>query len=598
MKTRRFHSSATSPGIAIGKVFHIHTRGFLFTRTWVRDLDIEDEVSRFRGAIQKSKEQLSYIQAKMCRFQGHDQIKIIESYRMFLQDDMLVAATIKNVEDFKINAEWALDKTLNQLKLSFLNVNEDYFLERRQDIDYIGRRIMDNLMGCHEMPLQDFPKEDTILVTHDLSPAEIASLPKDIVKGFVMSVGGETSHSAIISRALEIPAIFGIKEVFDNVEDGETVILDGIKGLLIASPHKHELEQYHLMQQKYRALEHILMQDIHLPAQTQDGHRISIEANMELVEEIPSVIDHGAEGIGLYRTEYLFLNRIDEPSEEEQFSKYVEVLSSLRPRPVTIRTIDLGGDKLALSQVYEAQANPALGLRAIRLCLKEVGLFKTQLRALFRASMHGNLRILLPMISSVEEVLRVKKIIREVKKDLIAKSVQFKDDVPLGIMIEVPSAVFMAAELAKEVDFFSIGTNDLIQYGLAIDRVNEHVSYLYNPYHPAVLRMIGQTVKMAKRQGIKVSICGEMAGDPLSITLMVGMGLDALSMNPISIPRVKKTLRSVTKSKSLQILKGALSLSTAEEVEKYLKKKTSQMLPGDVKKLNILKTEAPVQKQS
>lgn len=598
MKTRRFHSSATSPGIAIGKVFHIHTRGSLFTRTWVRDKDIEDEVSRFRSAIQKSKEQLSYIQTKMCRFQGHDQIKIIESYRMFLQDDMLVAATIKNVEDFKINVEWALDKTLNQLKLSFLNVNEDYFLERRQDIDYIGRRIMDNLMGCHEMPLQDIPKEDTILVAHDLSPAEVASLPKETVKGFVMSVGGETSHSAIISRALEIPAIFGIKEVFDDVEDGETVILDGIKGLLIASPHKHELEQYHLMQQKYRALEHILMQDIHLPARTQDGHRISIEANMELVEEIPSVIDHGAEGIGLYRTEYLFLNRIDEPSEEEQFSKYVEVLSSLQPRPVTIRTIDLGGDKLALSQVYEAQANPALGLRAIRLCLKEVGLFKTQLRALFRASIHGNLRILLPMISSVEEVLRVKKIIREVKKDLTSKDVQFKDDVPLGIMIEVPSAVFMAAELAKEVDFFSIGTNDLIQYGLAIDRVNEHVSYLYNPYHPAVLRMIEQTVKVAKRQGIKVSICGEMAGDPLAITLMVGLGLDALSMNPISIPRVKKTLRSVTKSKSLQILKGALALPTAEEVEKYLKKKTSEMLPGDVKKLNILKTETPAQKQS
>lgn len=591
MKTRRFHSNATSPGIAIGCAFHLHNRGTPFVRTWIKDRDIENESIRFRQSIQKSKDQLSYIQAKMCRFQGHDQIKIIESYRMFLQDDMLVAATIKNIEQFKINAEWALDKTLNQLKLSFLNVNEDYFRERRQDVDYVGRRVMDNLMGSHEFPLSDLPKGDTILIAHDLSPAEVASLPKERVKGFAMEMGGETSHSAIISKALEIPAIFGVKEIFDQIDDGEMIILDGIKGLLIVSPHKRELDQYRLLQQKYSALEQILLQDIHLPAETQDGFRINIEANMELVEEIPSLIQHGAEGIGLYRTEYLFLNRIDEPSEDEQFAKYIEVLDSLNPKPVTIRTIDLGGDKLALSQTYEAQANPALGLRAIRLCLKELPLFKTQLRALFRASVHGNLKILLPMISSVEEVLRVKKIIREVKKELTLKNILFKDDVPLGIMVEVPSAVFMANELAKEVDFFSIGTNDLIQYGLAIDRVNEHVSYLYNPFHPAILRMILQAVRAAKKAGIKVAICGEMAGDPLAITLMIGMELDSLSMNPISIPRVKKILRSVTKKQSALILKGALALPTSEDVEKFLKKKTSPLLPGDVRKLNILKSE-------
>lgn len=591
MKTRRFQSSATSPGIAIGRAHRIHNRGTPFVRTWIKDQDVGDEVFRFRNAIQRSKEQLSHIQAKMCRYQGHDQIKIIESHRMFLQDDMLVATTIKNIEQFKINAEWALDKTLAQLKLSFLNVNEDYFRERRQDIDYIGRRVMDNLMGTPEVPLADLPKGEHIIIAHDLSPAEVASLPKDRVRGFAMEVGGETSHSAIISRALEIPAIFGVKGIFEQIDDGEMLVLDGIKGLVIASPHHHELEQYRTMQRKYMALEEILMQDIHLTAETKDGYRIRIEANMELIEEIPSLLQHGAEGIGLYRTEYLFLNRLDEPSEEEQYANYVAVLQDLKPRPVTIRTIDLGGDKLSLSQAYDAQTNPALGLRAIRLCLKELPLFKTQLRALLRASAHGNLKILIPMISNLDEVLRVKKIIREVKRELTSKNISFKDDVPLGIMIEIPSAVFMANELAREVDFFSIGTNDLIQYGLAIDRSNEHVSYLYTPFHPAVLKMIHQTVTAAKKAKIEVALCGEMAGDPLAITLMVGMELDALSMNPVSIPRVKKILRSVTKRQSTQIFKEALMQPTAEDVEKLLLTKTSHLLPGDVKNLHILKGE-------
>lgn len=593
MKTRRFYSSATSPGIAIGHAHRLHNRGAPFARTWIRDSEIDDETLRFRNAIQRSKEQLSHIQAKMCRYQGHDQIKIIESHRMFLQDDMLVAATIKNIEQLRINAEWALDKTLAQLKLSFLNVDEDYFRERRQDIDYVGRRVMDNLMGSPELPLAELPAGDLILVAHDLSPAEVASLPKDRVRGFVMEIGGETSHSAIISRALEISAIFGVKDVFDQIEDGEMLILDGIKGMLIASPHHRELEQYRMMQQKYLALEQILLQEIHLPAETKDGFRITIEANMELMEEIPSLLEHGAEGIGLYRTEYLFLNRLDEPSEEEQYANYVAVLQDFKPRPVTIRTIDVGGDKLSLSQAYDVQANPALGLRAIRLCLKEIPLFKTQLRALLRASVHGNLRILLPMISSLEEIIRVKKIIREIKRELASKDIPFNDHVPLGIMIEVPSAVFIAAELAREVEFFSIGTNDLIQYGLAIDRVNEHVSYLYTPYHPAVLRMIQQTVTAAKKAGIPVSLCGEMAGDPLAITLMVGMELDALSMNAVSIPRVKKILRSVTKRQSARILKEALAQPTAEDVEKLLRMKTSHLLPGDIKKLHILEGDEP-----
>ena len=568
-------------------------RGSAFARTWIRDADVEEEVLRFRGSVQKAKEQLSHIQAKMCRYSGHDQIKIIESYRMFLQDDMLVATTIQHVQQHKINAEWALDKTLAQLKLSFLNVDEEYFRERQQDIDYVGRRLMDNLIGSPDVSFNEIPRGDAIIIVHDLSPAEVASIPKDRVKGFVMEAGGETSHSAIISRALEIPAMFGIHGIFEEIDEGEVLILDGIKGVLVASPSKKELDQYRAIQKRYQALEQILLDEIDLPAETKDGFRINIEANMELVEEIPSLLEHGAEGIGLYRTEYLFLNRLDEPSEEEQYENYVTVLKQLGDRPVTIRTIDLGGDKLSISQTYEVQQNPALGLRAIRLCLRELPLFKTQLRALLRASVHGNLRILLPMISSMEELRQVRKIIKDVKHDLTTKKVAFNEDLPVGIMIEVPSAVFLANELAKECDFFSIGTNDLIQYGLAIDRGNEQIAHLYNPYSPAILRMIKQTVKAAQAAKIGISICGELAGDPLAITLMVGLGLDSLSMNPISISRVKKLLRSITREQSLKILKEAISLDTAEEVEKLLKRKTSHLLPGDVRKLHIIEGQTP-----
>lgn len=588
MKTRRFRSNATSPGIAIGKAYRLPSRGVTYVRYWIKNQEVEKEVQRLKNALQKSKEQLDQIATKMCRFQGRDQIKIIESHRMFLQDDMLIMSTIESIREFKINVEWALEKTLAHLKLSFLNVNEEYFRERQQDIDYVGRRLLDNLMGTPALPLSDLPPGDIVILAHDLSPAEVANIPRDRIRGFVMEAGGETSHTAIISRALEIPAMFGVKGILDDIVDGETVIVDGMKGLIIASPGKREREQYISVQENYIALERLLMQDIHLPGKTEDGFRIRIEANMELLEEIPSILEHGAEGIGLYRTEYLFINRLDEPSEDEQFENYIEVLERMAPRPVTIRTVDLGGDKMPLSHAYEGQANPALGLRAIRLCLRELPMFKTQLRALLRASAHGNLRILIPMISSLDEILRVKKIVEGLREDLKKGKIPFSDSIPLGIMIEVPSAVFIARELAREVDFFSIGTNDLIQYGLAIDRINEHVSFMYNPYHPAVLRMIKMGVDAAKEAGIGVSLCGELAGDPLAITLMLGMELDALSMNPVSIPRVKKIIRSLRKDKSSRIIRDVLKLKSSDEIEKFLKKATSHLLPGDVRKLHIV----------
>ncbi len=579
MKTRRFHSHATSPGIAIGIAHHLKHHGLTYAKYWIPDKDVEAEIMRFKDAVARSKDQISRIQARICRFEGPAQLNILESQRMFLQDEMLIENTIKNIKDLKINAEWALDKTLGSIRLSFKDVHVDYFQDRRQDIDYAGKRLMNNLIGNAELSFSDLPNGDIIIVTHDLSPAEIASLPREKIKGFVMEGGGATSHSAIIARALEIPAIFGIKSLTSQIQDGETLILDGIKGLLIASPPSIELSQYKQIKEKYTALEKILLQDIHLPAVTKDGFSIRLEANMEIIEELSSIIEHGAEGVGLYRTEYLFLNRFDEPSEDEQYSNYSAILKKLYPKPVTIRTIDLGADKLPLGRRYESQVNPALGLRAIRLCLREIPLFRTQLRALLRASVHGNLKILLPMITDVDEVLEAKKLIKKIKRDLSQKKIPYRDNVPIGVMIEVPAAALTAEIIAQEVDFFSIGTNDLIQYGLAIDRVNELVSDLYNPFHPAVLRMIAQTVEAAKKANIPVSLCGEMAGDPLAIALFVGLELDSLSMNPISIPRIKRTLRSITREKSKQMFKDVMKMNSSTEIINYLKKEAGHFLP-------------------
>ncbi len=587
MKTRRFQSNATSPGIAIGKALHLRHHGNIIVKTWIRDQDVETEIVRFKKAVFTSKEQISRIQAKLCRLEGNDQIDILESQRAFLQDDMLVNATVNYIKDLKINAEWALDKTLGDLRLSFVNVHEDYFKDRKQDIDYAGRRVMNNLLGHEEISLEDIPAKDTVIVSYDISPAEVATLPRNRVKGFIMEKGGRNSHTAIISRSLEIPAIFGIKEICDQIQEGETLILDGIKGLIIASPSTKELSQYKSIQNKYAALEKILLQDIHLPTVTKDGFHMRLEANMEIVEELPSIIQHGAEGIGLYRTEYLFLNRYDEPSEDEQYHNYVTILKELSPKTVTIRTVDLGGDKLPAGQGYEDQVNPALGLRAIRLCLRELPLFKTQLRALFRASMHGSLKILLPMIATVDEIFKAKKIIESVKKELTQKKIKFKEDVPIGIMVEVPAAATMSKFMAKEVDFFSIGTNDLTQYALAIDRGNELVSEMYDTLHPAVLHMVKQTVQSAKAAKIPVSVCGEMAGDPLIIVLLIGMEMDSLSMNPISIPKVKRMLRSITREQAKKLLNKVLKMHTGAEIRNYLTKEIGHLLPSAPKNLDI-----------
>lgn len=569
--TIRIKHKAASKGVAIGRTHILSTAGAAFPKYWIADKEITSEIARFKRAIQKSKQQLTKVREKLCRFEGKEQIQIIDSHAMLLQDEMIVTHAIQNIANQKINSEWALDKAISRLKLAFSDVKDEYFKQRRNDIDFIGQRIIKNLIGGPELSLHAIKHEDIILIANDFSPADIVNFPRERVKGFISVLGGETSHSAIIARSLGIPAMVGVENILKNIKEGDLIVLDALKDCIIVNPPKTDLSAYKKRRAAFEATAHDLLKDAHLPAETLDTRKVSLVANIEMIEEISSVLQHGAEGIGLFRTEYLYANRMDYPSEDEQFECYKAALEQMSPHPVTIRTLDLGGDKLFVSTEYLEHVNPALGLRAIRFCLAERDLFRTQIRALLRAGLYGNLRILIPMVSSVEEIRLVKSIIEEEKASLKKAREGFEANVQLGIMVEVPSAAIIADVLAKEVGFFSLGTNDLVQYTIAVDRGNEHVAYLYNPLHPAVIRAMKQTVDAAKKAGIDVTVCGEMAGEPLYLLLLVGMGVDALSMNPVSIPRVKKILRTVTAKQAEALYNSVIKLSTAQEIENFVR---------------------------
>jgi len=493
---------------------------------------------------------------------------------------MLRDETIKMIQEQLVNTEWALKVTLDKISEAFDAIEDEYLKERKEDIKHVVERILQNLIGSDPRKVEDLEK-DVIVVAHDLSPADTIQLNLQRVIGIVTDIGGKTSHTAIVSRSLEIPAVVGLEEVTASVVGGETIIIDGIEGVVIVDPSPSTIKTYHIKQRHYRYLERELFKYATLNAETQDGHHLTLQANIELIEEVPSAIQYGAEGIGLYRTEYLYLNRKTLPDEEEHFQVYKKLVEEMAPYSVTIRTLDLGGDKFSSHIELAEQVNPAMGLRAIRFCLMEQEIFKAQLRGILRASTYGKVKILLPMISGVEELQEVKAILDEVKKKLRARGVEFDPEIPLGVMIEIPSAAITADILAREVDFFSIGTNDLIQYSLAIDRGNKYVSYLYEPLHPAIVRHIKGVVDLAHKGGIDVGICGEMAADPLYTLIFLGLGLDELSMHPIAIPRVKKVLRRSTRTEGEGLLKEVLQFSTAKETEYFIRKEMAERFPED-----------------
>jgi phosphotransferase system enzyme I (PtsI) len=564
--------TGVSPGVAIGKAWLLHRTRFEIGshRRLENEQQIEDEVTRFCQALDESKKQLLKVKEEMGKKGRKEASYIIDAHLLILEDKVIRNNTVEAIRKKKVDAPWALQDTIEELKRGFDDVEDEYLRERKSDIDYIGQRVFRNLRGKQTEELVH-PQGKAILVAHDLSPADTASLDVNRVVGFVTDAGGKTSHTAIMARALEIPSVVGLERITQEVGSGDTVIVDGIIGGVLINPDAETLMAYQEKQRKYEDLEQELFIYRDLPAETSDGFRIKILANMELVEELPSIRDHGAEGVGLYRTEYLFLNRRDLPTEEDHFHTYKKVVEGVAPHPVTIRTLDLGGDKFISQFEIAEEMNPVMGLRAIRLCLKETRIFKTQLRAIFKASAFGSVRIMFPMISGMEEVQQIKRILEEVKKELDRENEPYDPNLEIGIMIEIPSAGTLADHFAKEVDFFSIGTNDLIQYSLAIDRVNQHVSYLYQPLHPAVLRLIRDVIHAAHDSGCRVAMCGEMAGEALYLPILVGMELDELSMNALSMLRVKRLLRQLDSRKCRNMVKEMLKFSTASEINRFVR---------------------------
>jgi len=569
-----------SPGIAIGKVILLDRRRSRFIPRKISEHEVQAEIDRFRDAVEKSKQELLEVKDRIVE-RGMRQLTYILDVHVRIMDDRMVNdETVRLIEESLVNTEWALEVNLERIFEAFDSVDDGYLRERKEDIKHVTERILRNLSGVEMRDIEALP-EDTVVVAHDLSPADTIRLNLKNVVGFATDMGGRTSHTAIVARSLEIPAVVGLQDVTVLIGSAETLIVDGTAGVVIVDPTPETVTSYHEKRQRYRYMERELLKYANLPSETEDGYHMALRANIELIDEIPAVKQYGAEGIGLYRTEYLFLGQKSLPTEQEHFEVYKKLAKEIAPHSVTIRTLDLGGDKFASQVELAEEMNPAMGLRAIRFCIKEREIFKAQLRGILRASVYGKLKIMLPMISGVEEIREVKGILEEAKEDLRQRGEPFDVDIPLGVMIEVPSAAIAADLLAREVDFFSIGTNDLIQYALAIDRVNEQVSYLYEPLHPAILRTVKHVVEVAHRACITVSVCGEMAADPAYALVFLGLGLDELSMNAIAIPRMKKILRRVTYAEGQRLLVGALEYSTAKETEAYLRQEMASLFDQD-----------------
>ena len=569
-----------SSGIVIGKV-HVFDRGELepvqYCHLDSRALDYE--VERFNKALTESKDQILRIRKKLEEEGGKakEHIQIIDANLLIFEDQMLIDDTIKVIREEKINAEWALKKVLTGLMELFGNMEDEYFRERSSDIEQSVNRILINLMGKKHENISELT-ESLIIVAHDLGPSDTAQMAKGKVLAFLTDVGGRTSHTSIMARSLEIPAVVGLESVTHQVETGDTVVIDGTTGTVIINPSDKVTEVYEKKKARYEQYTLDLNRYRDLPAETTDGKRVEIMGNIEIVDEMGSLIDHGAEGVGLYRSEFLYLNRRGLPSEDEHLEAYKKVAENMNGKPVIIRTLDIGGDKPLPFLDLDEESNPAMGLRAIRLCFDRVDIFKTQLRGILRASAFGNIKVMFPMISGVNELRRAKSILEETKEELKAEGLEYNPDMEVGIMIEVPSAALVADLLAKESDFFSIGTNDLIQYTIAIDRVNEHVAYLFEPSHPAILRVIKQVVKAASDAGISVGICGEMAGEPLYALVFLGLGIKHLSMSAGSLLKVKRLIREVSYKDASDICDTILTFDTGREIEEFLKGKLASII--------------------
>jgi len=562
MQEKSYKGIVASPGIVIGRAYLLDRRKVVVAGQRIEDVSVKDEVARFKKAMALSRAQLEELKKRISKGLGKSHLYILDTHIMLLEDKMLVDGTARKIKESLLNAEGALKETIADIVRKFDSIEDEYLRDRKQDVEQVGERILRNLVGHKQESLADI-REEAVIIAHDLAPTDTLQMRKDKILGFATDAGSRTSHTAILARSLGIPATVGLENITAAVKTGDVVILDGIHGVVIVDPDEETFLDYLKKQRRYKYFEQELESLKALPAETMDGHLVRLEGNIELPEEVASTAEHGGTGIGLYRTEFLFMNRPNLPTEEEHYNAYRHVVERAAPHEVVIRTLDVGGDKIGLPGGFEKEANPALGLRAIRFCLQKKDIFKTQLRGILRASAHGNIKILYPMISGLVELGEARKVFEEVKQELRSEGRDFNEQLQTGIMIEIPAAAMIADLLAAEVDFFSVGTNDLIQYTLAIDRQNEHVAYMYEPLDPAVLRLLQRVSAAAHEAKIPLAMCGEMAGDPFYTAILIGLGFQRLSMNVASIPWIKKVIRSVRMQDALELASLVMQQPTA-----------------------------------
>lgn len=567
-----------SPGICIGKAYLVDREGVnLIKRYSVSPDMLSSEIDRFKNAVDKAKKD----HAKVIDSLGDDlseNLNILETHMVLFKDKMLYGKTIDTITNDQVNAEWALRQVSRRISRMFDQINDPYLRARGNDIIQVSDKIMNYLVGEAEFRISEINKR-VIIVAHDLSPADTSQIQLEHIKGFVTDRGGKDSHTSIVAKSLKIPSVLGLGDATANINNDAILIVDGSAGIIIINPDEDTLFRYEEKMARFEAFRADIERDSHLPAITADGIPINLLANIELVEEVVSAKDNKAAGIGLFRTEFLCLDLNRLPTEEQMLQKYGELVELMQPAPVTIRTLDINGDKFNPHIDPVEEANPALGLRAVRFCLENEGVFIAQIKAILRAAAFGNINLLIPMISCVEEIIGVKSCIDKAVIELESEDRIFNKDIPLGIMIEVPSAVMMARELAEHVDFFSIGTNDLIQYSMAIDRRNRRVAHLYQALNPAVLKMIRLIVDAATEKNIELFMCGEMAGDAINIPVLLGLGLTNLSMNAGAIPVIKKMIRSMNVSKARKDVQTILGFQTVQEIVDYIQTEYRDLLP-------------------
>ncbi|RLL46602.1 phosphoenolpyruvate--protein phosphotransferase [Oceanobacillus piezotolerans] len=566
----KINGIAASSGIAIAKAYQLVTPDLSFEDKSAGQAD--EEIKRLEEALDISKGELEKIKAHTKEALGDEHAEIFSAHLLILNDPELITPMKDKIRNESVTAEAALDSITKMFVDMFENMENEYMRERAADIKDVTKRVMAHLLGV-TFPDPALIDEEVVIIAQDLTPSDTAQL-NQFVKGFATDIGGRTSHSAIMARSLEIPAIVGTKEITNSVKQGDMIIIDGLAGEVIVNPTDEEIGAYRQKQADFAKQQEEWGKLKDEPTFSKDGEQVELAANIGTPADVEGVLNNGGEGVGLYRTEFLYMGKSELPSEDEQFEAYKSVLEQMNGKPVVVRTLDVGGDKEINYLDMPKELNPFLGFRAIRFCLENEDVFRPQLRALLRSSAYGNLKIMFPMIATLEEFRQAKGLLMEEKEALVADGVKVSDDIEVGIMVEIPSTAVTARQFAKEVDFFSIGTNDLIQYTMAADRMNEQVSYLYQPYHPAILNLVNNVIEAAHKEGKWVGMCGEMAGDPIAIPILLGLGLDEFSMSATSILPARTQIRDLSKKDLAAYKDKLLSMDTAEEVEAFIKEKT------------------------